>query len=71
MKGGFAEKFRSELETSFQADPKSFDEWKQTKLVRFLEWPGPCILPRDEVLLGRKGVVKVRDGGNVPRITGH
>ena len=27
------------------ADPESFDEWKQTKLVFFLEWPWPRVVP--------------------------
>lgn len=71
-----AEPFRSEPVHRIDsgADPESFDERKQTKLVRFLEWHRPPAVPfgpvADEVF-GREGVMEVGDSGDVPRVAGH
>ena len=57
-----------------QADTESLDEWKQTKFVRFLEWYGPHapLVPwENHPVVCRERVVKMGDGCDVPRVTGH
>ena len=73
MQGATLKLFRSELIKAW-ADAGPLDEWKQTKLVRFLKWSRPFIfiLPlRDGNAVGREGVVKVGYCSDVPRVTGH
>ena len=48
-------------------DPESFDEWKQTKVVRFSEWSRPPTLPPEVV--GCESMVKMGDDSDVPRVT--
>jgi hypothetical protein len=53
-----------------QTNSELFDEWKQTKLVRFSEWSRPEALLTTLVafvmIVGREGMMKMGDGGNVP-----
>jgi len=51
---------------------ESFDERKQTKLVRFFERPWPRVVPVARVgmvVVDREGVMKLGDSGDVPRVT--
>ena len=44
MHGTSCELFRVEFVITFQADPKSLDQRKEAKFVRFFEWPEPKVL---------------------------
>ena len=58
----------SKLSATTQADPESLDERKQPKAVRLLEWRRPPEL-LDQYITG-EGVVKMMDGGDIPRMAG-
>ena len=64
---------RTRYNENCKANPESFDEWKQTELVQFLERSGPPVLPArvEVVVIGCNGVMKIGDGSNVPRVTCH
>ena len=73
MYGTSGEIFKAEFVLTFQADPKSLDQRKEAKFVRFFEWPGPKVLLALAVVVhvvGCKGVVKMGDGGDIPRVAG-
>ena len=62
------------IDVRVQTHARSLDEWKQTKIVRFPEWPMPqvfLVLPGKGFFGYCEGVVGVGYGGDVPRITRH
>jgi len=66
-----AEPSRSEFVMIPQADPKSLDKRKQTKIVRSVEWHRPFVFLVALIVVGCEGVMKVRDGSIVPQVACH
>ena len=60
---------RSELgRVMTRTDPDPFDEWEQTKLVRFSERSGPKVFSQGDIVIDREGVMEMGDSSNVPRV---
>ena len=68
-----AKPFGSKLAIKAQTDTESLDEWKQPEVVRLLERcrpPAPLVPVVGCQIIGDEGVVKMGEGGDIPRIAG-